>query len=77
MTPTVDSVFDAELALPREDREALVTKLIESLENDEESEVSSAWKEEIRRRIEGYRRGEIKGIPAEEVMRSVRRRPNS
>jgi Putative addiction module component len=48
LTPTVDSVFDMALALPRENREVLVTKLIESLENDEESEVAVAWRDEIR-----------------------------
>jgi len=71
---TIDAVFDAALSLPRENRAALAEKLAESLSEEDRAELSPAWAAEISRRIEAYRRGEIKKIPADEVMQLSSRR---
>ena len=34
--------------------------------------VSPAWEAEIQRRVEAYDRGEVKGIPADQVMNQIR-----
>lgn len=68
---TIQSIFNAALSLPRENRTALVEKLVASLEEDESDELSPAWRAEIERRIEAHKRGEMKAIPAEEVFRSL------
>jgi putative addiction module component (TIGR02574 family) len=71
MTPTIDAIFDAALSLPRENRATLAEKLADSLSEEDRADLSPAWAEEIRRRIAAYKRGEMKTIPAEQVMRSL------
>jgi putative addiction module component (TIGR02574 family) len=71
MPETIDAIFDAALTLPRENRAALAEKLVESLEEEDRAELPPAWAAEIRRRIDAYKRGEVKTIPADEVMRSL------
>jgi putative addiction module component (TIGR02574 family) len=73
MPTTIDAIFDAALSLPSEDRATLADKLVESLRAEESAELSPEWTAEIRRRIEAYKRGEMKTIPAEEVMQSLLR----
>jgi len=70
------SVINAAMALPPEARAELAERLLESLE-DSQSEVNAAWAKEVQDRIAVYERGEVKGIPAEEVFRSIRNRSQS
>jgi len=58
MSPTADPLFEAVLALPRQDRATLAAILADSLEEDSSAEVAAAWDAEIRRRVEAAERGE-------------------
>jgi putative addiction module component (TIGR02574 family) len=62
------------LSLPPEEREALAGTLLESLEGGRLNEVDAAWIEEVERREEAVRRGEMKLIPAEKVFSDLRRK---
>lgn len=64
-----DRVKDDALHLPLDDRSRLASRLLESLE--EEDEVSSEWLEEIRRRAKSIDDGTAKLIPSEEVWKKV------
>jgi putative addiction module component (TIGR02574 family) len=73
VTTTDKSVFDAALALSREQRAELAERLLESLEPDDSITISEAWLREIERRLEDYRSGKAKTIPGEQVMAWLRR----
>lgn len=63
------------MELSTRDRAALAHRLIVSLDEgpeDDPTEVELAWEEEIRRRLDAYRRGETKAVPAEEVFAKAR-----
>lgn len=62
-------LLDEALALPPDERAALVDALSESLEP---IEVSPEWADEIRRRIEAIERGEAKLVPWDEVRARLR-----
>lgn len=65
-------ILDEALALPPEEREALVDALNESLEA---TGISTEWKDEIRRRIEAIERGEASLVPWDEVRARLRAKP--
>jgi putative addiction module component (TIGR02574 family) len=65
------------LDLPLRERARLARRLIASLDVDTDqdpAEVERAWKEEIRRRLEEYRAGNVQAIPAAEVFAEARAR---
>lgn len=62
----------AALSLPREERAELARQLIDSLDEDDETE--EAWQDEVRRRLEAYRNGEVGSTAAEDVFDEARRR---
>lgn len=65
MASTAENLESAVLQLPRSERARLAERLIASL--DEESEIESAWAEEIERRVADFRSGKVKPIPGEQV----------
>lgn len=71
MSSSAKKIFDDALALPAEDRAALVDALTESLSADHE--LSPEWNAEIARRIDAVERGESRLIPWEEVEKRVRK----
>lgn len=62
------------LHLSREDRSKLATRLIESLDDDDDLDPGPEWNEEIQRRLEEIDNGTAKLIPHDEVMASIRQR---
>lgn len=66
MPATVQSVAEAALKLSPEDREALVERLIASLEPADA--LHPAWREEITRRVAEMQAGRAHLIPADEAM---------
>ncbi len=50
MNTQVDHLVDQALALPVEDRSAIVAMLIDSLDNVDEAAISEAWAVEIKKR---------------------------
>ncbi len=68
----IADIVEAALSLPRAERSYLVTKIIGSLDDDDDSEVSQEWRDELNRRVEEMRDGTSPGIPHEEVMSGAR-----
>ena len=77
----LQEVRESALALPRRSREKLAQELAESILTEERPEygsrsesVTAEWKEEIKRRMDEYARGEAKTVPGEKVMAYLRKR---
>ena len=63
MKPHVDHLIDEALALAPEERSAVALALLDSLDGEDESQVSMAWAEEIRQRKKDLRSGTTKAVP--------------
>lgn len=76
MSPELDQVITTALALSRDERAKLAERLLASLEDEEDREdpetVERAWVDEVKRRQERFRRGEIREVPADEALARVR-----
>ena len=68
----ISNVLQSVLSLPRPERSYLVNKLIVSLDDDDDTEISQEWRDELNRRVESMRNGTSPGIPHEEVMSNMR-----
>ena len=71
MSTDVREITAAALALSEEEREALVARLVESLDGPPDADVERAWADEIARRLEDVRSGKEKGIPWEEARKRI------
>ena len=69
-----DQILRAALDLPLDARAMLANRLLESLEDSEQTEIDAAWVEEIDRRIRDIDEGRVKLVPGEEVMERLRTR---
>jgi putative addiction module component (TIGR02574 family) len=76
MSSAPEELKAAALALPPEERAELARHLIESLDGDD-GDTEAAWEDEVRRRLDAYRNGEIGSVPAEDVFEEARRRSQS
>ncbi len=65
-----EKVEDDALLLPIEDRSRLASRLLESLDDDDD--ISPEWKDEIRRRVREMKEGTAIMVPHDEVMANVR-----
>jgi len=61
------------LSLDVHDRATLAERLLASLEELSEEEADRLWAEEAQRRLEEYRAGRAKAVPAEEVHEKAER----
>jgi putative addiction module component (TIGR02574 family) len=69
VAPTVESLYQAALALPEDQRAELADRLLETLPADIPSQLHPAWKDELRRRSAQLDAGEVTPIPWDEVRR--------
>ena len=74
MTATFNSVLEQALQLSAGDRSRIASRLIESVDEADDVEMSPAWRAEIEHRMDSIRQGTAKLIPHEEVMTGVRRK---
>ena len=65
-------VLSAALALPPDERLALASELLASVEQPWTDEWERAWAAELDRRAEDLESGRVKGIPWEEVRERLR-----
>ncbi len=72
MTAEAKKIFEQALALPEQERVALIDALADSIVGDEQAEVDEAWRVEILRRVEQVRRGEVVLESLEDVRRAGR-----
>ncbi len=73
MTATLQDLKDASAALPSPQRAELAHFLLQSLETEEDG-WAEAWREELSRRLQDIRSGQLVGVPAEEVLNRLRER---
>lgn len=71
MPLTIEAIFHEALSMPRNTRAELAKQLLDSLDQEDKDDLSTEWAVEIRRRLEAFRRGGMKTIPADEVLRSL------
>jgi putative addiction module component (TIGR02574 family) len=69
MSPTLENLYQAALALPEEDRVELADRLLGSLPPDMPSQLHPAWRAELKRRSAQVDSGEVAPIPWDEVRR--------
>ena len=76
MTSQVSELLEKALALSIKDRSVLISRLMQSLDDEDAPEegVEAAWDEEIRRRIDDIRSGRVKTIPGEQVLGRLKAR---
>ena len=65
--PDLTGILEDALNLDVRDRAALAEKLLASLEELSEEEAETLWAEEAQTRLEEYRAGRAKAVPAREV----------
>jgi len=58
--------------LPPQDRARLAEELLASLD-PQDTEIASAWSEELRRRLDEIESGHVELIPAEQAIAEIRR----
>ena len=67
MTTTLKQLTHDALELPVRERAQLAHTLIASIDENTDLDLSSAWDEELKKRIREIKQGKVKGIPAGEV----------
>jgi putative addiction module component (TIGR02574 family) len=70
---TIRALEKEVLELPPRSRARFAEKIIETIDDYTDPEIESAWTEEIGRRVKEIESGQVKGIPAAEVMTKARR----
>ena len=73
MPTLVDELSERAKKLAPEDRARLAEELLQSLEQDPDTEAEAAWDHEIERRVAEVEAGAAKLIPAEDVHAEARR----
>jgi putative addiction module component (TIGR02574 family) len=64
---STQELIESVLKLAPAERFALVDEILRTLDKPD-PEIDRLWIEEAERRLAAYRRGEVKGIPAEDVL---------
>jgi putative addiction module component (TIGR02574 family) len=72
METELKKIVDNVLLLPTHERAALANILISSLDGESQRDVEDAWAVELEKRIHDIRSGNVKGIPAAEVLAKLR-----
>ena len=73
MSTPVGDLFRQASALDEHDRATLAGLLLESLEQEIDEDVESAWKEEIEQRLAELDAGHVEPVPWEEVKAKLMR----
>jgi putative addiction module component (TIGR02574 family) len=71
MPQAFEEILKGAMDLPRRQRLALAGFLLESFDEEEDSDVQAAWDDEIRARIRAIDEGRAVGVPLDEVMRQA------
>jgi len=67
MSKKIEEIINVAMELSLEERAQLAGTLLLSLDEPSESEVERLWLQEAERRLQEFREGKVKCIPAEEV----------
>lgn len=74
MKTDAKKILDEALRLEPGTRALIAETLLESLDFEEDFEISQAWQDEIRRRCEQIDRGEVELIDSDTVMAELRKK---
>lgn len=74
MALTIEGLAEEALHLPADKRLALAHRILASVEPPATAEIEAAWDEEICRRMENYKNGISKSIPADDVFAEIKAR---
>lgn len=74
MKPEVKKILEDALRLEPATRALIAETLLESLDIEEDFEISRAWQEEIQRRCEQIDRGQVKLVDSATVMSELRKK---
>lgn len=72
MASKLKEIKENALQLSPHDRAQLAEHLIHSLDEVEDPEAEKLWVEEAERRYREYKKGNVRGIPAESVFQEAR-----
>jgi putative addiction module component (TIGR02574 family) len=72
MGSSASHILESALALPEEDRRRVAEALLDSVPRDSADDVETAWRDEVMRRIEEVRQGEVEPEPWTEVKKHIR-----
>lgn len=75
MTTDTAELLREALELGPSERAELAVSLIDSLDDETESDLERSWGDEIRRRLDELERGEVHAIPWAELRRRLLRQP--
>jgi putative addiction module component (TIGR02574 family) len=72
MTLDLEQITQSALSLPSNVRAILAERLLQSLDDEEFSDIDEAWVAEAEKRYQELRQGKVAGIPAHEVFAQIR-----
>ena len=72
MTATFDTVLQDAMRLSLEDRSRIATRLLASVDEEDDFELTPAWRSEIEKRVAAIKEGSAVLVPHDEAMNSVR-----
>ncbi len=72
MPPELKDIEAQALQLPAQEREFLTERLCRSLDDEPLNEVDETWVRETEERYKQLKKGEVKGIPAEQALAEIR-----
>lgn len=75
MSTEAHKLFENAMSLPAEDRADLAARLIESLDTASDEDATSAWDEEIARRLAELDSGKTRTIPWSDARQVIEDRP--
>ncbi|GGD33523.1 hypothetical protein GCM10012288_04310 [Malaciobacter pacificus] len=65
---SINEVLEQALELKANERSKLIDELLKSLDKPDE-EIDQIWAEEADKRLESYRKGELKAVPMENIFK--------
>lgn len=71
---TIEQILTEAMKWPTPSRAYVAEKLLETLDFEEDVELSEEWLAEIRRRVATIEAGQAQMLPAEKVFAAIRRR---
>jgi putative addiction module component (TIGR02574 family) len=74
VTKKAQALLEQALKLSRREKLALARRIVESVDESDDDELSPGWREEIGRRVARVVSGKAKGYSAEETMAYVRQK---
>ncbi len=74
MSSNTEQILRDALALPPQERAALLERLLISFQSAPDPNIDELWTREADERLDAYDRGELKAVPVEEVFERIKQR---